>query len=170
MIQSSASITALHNLSVSAQSIFRRRPAEDGHHAAIRADSAHFGSRRVTVEQSIRVVVERSMARLREVLTHAHEELGIDHGRPFDTSAEATANRIADFAVALSHSASSVIAEAKVRQIELGHGDAHQVLALAADHLLVRDIFAQILPDLSTHDFLKSRSVRFDFDGHGDFP
>ena len=53
----------------------------------------------VSIEQSFQVVTERALDRLRQVVTDARAELGIPEGAALDTSAEATANRIADFAL-----------------------------------------------------------------------
>jgi len=54
---------------------------------------------RVSNEQSMQMVVERSMEKLRAVVTEAREALGIPEGAVIDTSPEATGNRIADFAL-----------------------------------------------------------------------
>ena len=50
-------------------------------------------------DQSMQIVVERAMEKLRSVVTDARAALGIPEGEQIDTSPEATANRIADFAI-----------------------------------------------------------------------
>ncbi len=50
-------------------------------------------------EDAIRVVNERAMNRIREAVDAARQELGLPEGATLDTSAEATATRIADFAL-----------------------------------------------------------------------
>ena len=49
----------------------------------------------------------------------------------------------------------------------MGHGDADDVAALAADHLAVRDVFLEILANLSADDLPKSPLIALDFHGHG---
>jgi len=49
--------------------------------------------------QAMNIVLERSMAKLQAVVTEAREALGIPQDAVLDTSAEATGNRIADFAL-----------------------------------------------------------------------
>jgi Domain of unknown function (DUF5610) len=62
-------------------------------------DSAQFGSVTITASQSIDIVVERSLDKLRAVVSDAREALGLPEGATLDTSPEATAGRIADFAL-----------------------------------------------------------------------
>jgi hypothetical protein len=63
-------------------------------------DSAAFGAQGpLSDQQAMGVVVERAMEKLRSVVTDAREALGIPEGATIDTSAEATAGRIADFAL-----------------------------------------------------------------------
>ena len=50
-------------------------------------------------DQSMQIVVERAMEKLRSVVTDARAALGIPEGEQIDTSPDATANRIADFAL-----------------------------------------------------------------------
>jgi len=52
-----------------------------------------------TGDQSMQIVLERAMDKLRSVVTDARAALGIPEGTEIDTSPEATANRIADFAL-----------------------------------------------------------------------
>jgi len=64
-------------------------------------DTVVFGqSTTLTTQESISIVVERSMDKLRAVVDDAKAQLGIEEGdSPLDVSPEATANRIADFAL-----------------------------------------------------------------------
>ena len=64
-----------------------------------REDSVQLGQGPVPVEEAMQMVVERSMEKLRSVVGQAREELGLPEGVQIDTSPEATANRIADFAL-----------------------------------------------------------------------
>ena len=63
-------------------------------------DSVKFGQGApLSHDQSMGVVLERAMEKLRGVVDDARAELGIPEGALLDTSPEATANRIADFAL-----------------------------------------------------------------------
>ena len=63
-------------------------------------DRVDFGAQgRIDVRQTIQIVTERSMAQLRSVVDQARAELNLPEGSALDTSAEATAGRIADFAL-----------------------------------------------------------------------
>jgi hypothetical protein len=50
-------------------------------------------------DQSMQVVLERAMEKLRAVVDQARAELGLPEGAVIDTSPDATAQRIADFAL-----------------------------------------------------------------------
>lgn len=63
-----------------------------------RVDSVSF-SASVSVRESQDIVVNRAFEQLRSVVAEARAELGIPEGEEVDTSPEATANRIADFAL-----------------------------------------------------------------------
>ena len=54
---------------------------------------------KLTSEESMQIVVERAMDKLRSVVSDARAALGIPEDTEIDTSAEATGNRIADFAL-----------------------------------------------------------------------
>jgi len=54
---------------------------------------------KLTTEESMQIVVERAMDKLRSVVSDARAALGIPEDTEIDTSAEATGNRIADFAL-----------------------------------------------------------------------
>ena len=56
-------------------------------------------SGRVDSQRAMYIVLERSIEKLRAVVTEARAALGIPEGAVIDTSPEATANRIADFAL-----------------------------------------------------------------------
>ncbi len=71
----------------------------------------------------------------------------------------ALADRVAHIAVALAHAAALLGAVAELRDVDLRHGDAHEALALAPDHLAVRHILAQIFFDLTAHDLPKAAEV-----------
>lgn len=53
----------------------------------------------VSPNRAMYIVLERSIEKLRAVIQEARAELGIPEGAVIDTSPEATANRIADFAL-----------------------------------------------------------------------
>jgi hypothetical protein len=57
------------------------------------------GGEKVSEGKAQGIVLERAYERLRQVLGAAREELGIAEGAELDTSPDATANRIADFAL-----------------------------------------------------------------------
>ena len=63
-----------------------------------RVDSFSF-SAKISFSQSQSIVVDRAFEQLRAVVEEARAELGIPEGEVLDTSPEATANRIADFAL-----------------------------------------------------------------------
>ena len=71
------------------------------------------------------------------------------------------------FAFALSDATGAILSVAEMRYIQVGQRDAHQISAFAADHFVVRDIFAQILTNLATHNVAESPLVPFDFHCHG---
>jgi len=63
-------------------------------------DSVSFGGgEAVSNSQALQIVTERAFEKLRSVVAEARAELGIPEGEELDTSPEATANRIADFAL-----------------------------------------------------------------------
>ena len=62
-------------------------------------DILQIGSQPLTDAQSTNVVLERAMSQLRAVVDEARAALGLPDGAVVDTSAEATGNRIADFAL-----------------------------------------------------------------------
>lgn len=64
-----------------------------------RQDKVEFGKEPISLSDAQNVVVERALEKLRGVVDAARAELGLPESASFDTSPEATANRIADFAL-----------------------------------------------------------------------
>lgn len=64
-----------------------------------RIDYVSFSSNAVSGNESQEIVLNRAFEKLRAVVAEARDALGIPEGDPLDTSPEATANRIADFAL-----------------------------------------------------------------------
>ncbi|HPO17104.1 MAG TPA: DUF5610 domain-containing protein [Candidatus Hydrogenedentes bacterium] len=63
-------------------------------------DTVEFGmSGMLSMEDSMNIVVERALDKLRGVVTQAREELGLPENAVLDTSPEATADRITTFAL-----------------------------------------------------------------------
>jgi len=62
-------------------------------------DSVSFGGRPVTSSEALQMVTERSFEKLRAVVGEARAQLGLPEGAALDTSPEATADRIAGFAL-----------------------------------------------------------------------
>ena len=64
------------------------------------ADSVALGTgQKVSSAQAQNILTERAYEKLRAVVSEARAELGLPEGGELDTSPEATANRIADFAL-----------------------------------------------------------------------
>ncbi len=80
-------------MSPGAGSIHSRSPFKAGN------DSVHFGAQPPSAAEASGIIVERAMERLRQVVNDARAELGIPEGAMLDTSPEATAQRIVDFAL-----------------------------------------------------------------------
>lgn len=62
-------------------------------------DTVEFGKNPPSRGESLNIVLERSYAKLTALVGEAKDTLGIAQDSPLDTSPEATANRIADFAL-----------------------------------------------------------------------
>lgn len=62
-------------------------------------DSVSFGNSKVSSREALQIVTERSLERLRAVVSDARAELGLPQDAVIDTSPEATANRILGFAL-----------------------------------------------------------------------
>lgn len=74
--------------------------AQDETSTRVRTDELTLGKgNRLSDEERTQIVVERALARLRSVVDDAKEELGIAPDAELDTSPEATADRIANFAL-----------------------------------------------------------------------
>jgi hypothetical protein len=71
-------------------------------------------------ENSLNVVLERSYAQLRAIVGQARDDLNVPQGVSLDLSAEATANRIADFAL-------GAFERFLANHEELGENEARQV-------------------------------------------
>lgn len=65
----------------------------------IRRDSVAFGNASLTTSDAQRVLLERALDKLRSVVGEARAALGLPDEAVLDTSPEATADRIADFAL-----------------------------------------------------------------------
>ncbi|MBX7259437.1 MAG: DUF5610 domain-containing protein [Candidatus Hydrogenedentes bacterium] len=70
---------------------------QDNTGAADKLDLGQSGP--LTTEQAISIVTERSISKLQAVVSDARASLGLSEDSPLDVSPEATANRIADFAL-----------------------------------------------------------------------
>ena len=79
----------------------------------------------------------------------------------------ALGDRLAFFAVALPDAAGAVVAEAEMGHVELRHGNADEIATLAADHLAVRDVLAQIFADPAADDLSEAALIALDFHDHG---
>ena len=62
-------------------------------------DSLSLGNDPISNDKAMGIVLERAMDKLRSVVSDAKKALGISDTDQIDTSAEATGNRIADFAL-----------------------------------------------------------------------
>ena len=76
------------------------------------------------------------------------------------------AERVAHFSLALPYSPRAVLAEAEMRHIELGNGNADSISPTSADHFAVRNVFAQILANPTANDLLEAALVTFDVHCH----
>ena len=73
---------------------------------------------------------------------------------------------VALVALALTDAARLLVAEAKLGDVDLRHGDRHGVFALPAEQLAVRDVFAQVLPYAPLDDVAEARVILIDVEGH----
>jgi hypothetical protein len=73
---------------------------------------------------------------------------------------------LADFSLAMADTAGTILAIAKVGHVKLGDWNADQVASLATDHFPLRDVLAEILADLATHNLAKSRLVSINLHYH----
>ena len=72
---------------------------QEGNTTSVPTDVVSFGNSTVTESDAMNMVVERAYEKLRSVVSDAAEAVGITDLSSLDTSAEATAGRIADFAL-----------------------------------------------------------------------
>ncbi|MEK7793644.1 MAG: DUF5610 domain-containing protein [Candidatus Hydrogenedentota bacterium] len=100
MVGLSGSIQSSDTILLYQQTFYRRdaNGASSGG-SILGSDSALFGSHGLGIGDSSNMVLERAYQHLRAVVGDARAELGIPEDAVIDTSAEATANRIADFAL-----------------------------------------------------------------------
>jgi hypothetical protein len=70
-----------------------------GQPAQAARDRVDFGGSKISQGQSLQIVTDRALEKLRSVVSEARAELGLPEDADLDTSPEATANRIADFAL-----------------------------------------------------------------------
>src|SRR6478672_10389288 len=75
-------------------------------------------------------------------------------------------DRLTIFAFTLAHAAAAVLAIAKMRHVELRQRNADEIVALAADHLAVGDVFPQVLAYFPANDLFEPRRVAVDFHYH----
>lgn len=85
-------------------------------------DTAIFGARGISTLDSMNIVVQRALDKLLQVVNDARAELGIEEGASIDTSAEATAGRILDFAL-------GAFEQFRDHHPELGEDEARQEFA-----------------------------------------
>jgi hypothetical protein len=90
--------TAAQNLPVNARPPQPRLALLQSQTKSTRTDSFSF-SAKISFSQSQSIVLDRAFEQLRGVVDEARTALGIPEGQEVDTSADATANRIADFAL-----------------------------------------------------------------------
>ncbi len=94
---SSASLSSVQNLTV----LLKDNPGILGktEQARPKRDTVTLGAGQITASESINVVLERALSKLQSVVSDARAELGLSEDAEIDTSPEATATRIADFAL-----------------------------------------------------------------------
>jgi hypothetical protein len=94
------SILAINSASVSPQLFQRKALIPQDMKVNLPTDAFDIGKGETpSADQSMQIVVERAMDKLRSVVSDARAALGLSEDDQIDTSAEATANRIADFAL-----------------------------------------------------------------------
>ena len=117
MVNSVTSINALPPQYLAPQAADRPAAPNLG---ALRKDTVQLGAQgKLSTGQAMNVVLERAMAKLRAVVDDARAALGIPERQVIDTSPEATANRIADFAL-------GAFDRWRENHGELGDEDAHR--------------------------------------------
>ena len=84
---------------VSGQTASYQKTSAQAFQFEARVDYVSFSSTSVGGNDAQNIVLNRAYEKLRAVVAEAREALGIPEGQEVDTSPEATANRIADFAL-----------------------------------------------------------------------
>jgi hypothetical protein len=72
------------------------------------------------------------------------------------------AERVADFTFALADSSGVAAIKREARDVDLRDRDADEVLALAADHVALRDVLAKPLANLAADDVAEAPVVLID--------
>ena len=94
------SILSVNSASVSSQLPERKPLIPQDMEVSSSKDILDIGKgKSLSADQSMWIVVERAMDKLRSVVSDARAALGLSENEPIDTSPEATAGRIADFAL-----------------------------------------------------------------------
>jgi hypothetical protein len=75
--------------------------------------------------------------------------------------------RLAFLAVALPYSARAIVPKTKMRHIKLRHRDTNEIATPTANHLAVRHILTQILPDPAADYLSKPLLIPLNFHDHG---
>ena len=98
MVTGISSVQSSYNVYLQATQTYAKQT--QGSATALVQDSLNLGaSGPLSTEDAIGIVTERSMNKLLEVVNQAKADLGIPEGGILDTSPEATAQRITDFAL-----------------------------------------------------------------------
>lgn len=97
MVSNISSTAPLSAFQASAQ----KKPSGTGLAAAKlgKKDSVQFGQKALSTKDTQQIVLERAMERLRSVVDQARKDLNIPEGAVIDTSPDATAERILNFAL-----------------------------------------------------------------------
>src|SRR3954464_10349316 len=74
--------------------------------------------------------------------------------------------RLPFLTVALADATRAVVAEAKMRHIELRHRDADEIATLTADHLAVRHVLAKVFADPAADNLPKTALIPLNFHDH----
>ena len=93
------SIAAINQSAGGAASLLKTAPILPQDLATPKTDRLDLGKSALNDAQAMNIVLERAMDKLRGVVTEARAALGMPENEVIDTSPEATANRIADFAI-----------------------------------------------------------------------
>jgi len=78
----------------------------------------------------------------------------------------ATSDRLAFLTITLAHAPSSILAVAKMRNVQLGQWNTDQVVALAANQFAMINILPEILTDLSADNLLEPILVAINYQCH----